>query len=164
MSRLYEWAFDLESGALGPEGSRTPLYTFRDAMLDVPSPAVTERAQELLKELMSQMKLQGSDRAFTNLSRNLFRALFVCAGRSPEQPALVGLIPLGVAPALTKALSAFSVLHGVTVGQSVAEVASVRAKPDPIIYDREKGGQLLPATSSDITFPRRCIGRWTAAS
>ena len=139
MSRLYEWAFDLESGALGPEGSRIPHYTFRDAMLDVPSPAVTERAQELLTTLMSdmaQLDRQKHHQAAVDRSfRNLFHELLFDAGRSPKQPELLGLIPLGVAPALTEALSAFSVQHGVTVGQSVAEVASVREGHESIIYD-----------------------------
>ena len=143
MTELFEWAFDLPTGSLGPGGSLG--YSFKMSMLDHASGNATAAAHVLLQAARKELKgvafaryeLKGVtvvDRdpvSMRAIFRTMFRLLFQGAGHSPQSPGMDGLVQLGVDPVLTDALGKFSV-HGGTVGQSVAAVGGVR---DGVVYD-----------------------------
>ena len=130
MTELYEWVLDRQPGSLG--------FINTNAFLDRPSPEATRAVCLLLACARSELNgldFDDDQHSVDAIFRAMFRKLLLGAGRSPEDPSQDGWIQPSAEPALTSALGDFSIQCGVTVGQSVAEVAWVS---EGVVYDSQK--------------------------
>ena len=135
VTRLCEWAYGYEPETLGPGGSQG--FAFRNSILDTPSRYATQQFSALLlrlRDLHLLHELDGSTGPLEQIARGQFLLMFEGAGHGPRAPERNGWVQLGSSPALTEALGNFMVHAGVTVGQSVAEVAS---EVDGVIRDSQ---------------------------
>jgi hypothetical protein len=133
VTRLCEWAYGYDPETLGPEG--TLGYAFRHSMLDTASLDATFAVRSLLVNARAQLAKLDPERdrgSVERIARGLLRATFQGAGHAPDDPKKSGWVELFSSPVLTEALCKFAIQHCVTVGQSVAEVASA---VDGVVYD-----------------------------
>ena len=136
VTALCEWAYGYPPGTLGPEGTRG--YSFRNRLLDTPSRNATAAVRVLLenaREHLSYMQPKNDRGSVDGVLKGLLRATFQGAGHSPDDPDNDGWVVLFSSPALTEALGYFAIQRGVTVGQSVAEVASA---VEGVVYDGQR--------------------------